>query len=110
MRRVNYGAETLVTGNDAATALINYASLVVRMRTSVAVQISALETNGTIRTHTLLLGPATQLDIFDIDGGESNETENSRFPVPRFPEIGGTAAAVPNEDMWIEAHTHDGGE
>ena len=110
MRRVNYGAESLVTGNDAADALMDYASFVMRMHTSVAIQILALETNGSIRTHTLLLGPATQLDIFDIDGGESEERENERFPVPRFPEIGGTAAAVPSEDMWNEAHSFDDGQ
>jgi hypothetical protein len=99
MKHVNYGSETLITGSQAADALLEYAVHVVRLHTSARVDLEVLEENGTVRTHSLLLGPMDQLDIFDVDGGQSSEDEVRRFPVPSFPPLGGKAIPIRPDEV-----------
>jgi hypothetical protein len=87
MKHVIYGGEPLVTGSAVADALLEYSMVVVRNGTSVPVTIPILSANGSIEQRSILLGPATQLETQDVDG--SNDEEEARFPVPRFPAVGG---------------------
>lgn len=93
MRRIMYDGTSLVTSEPVATAVMAYAADVVRMGTSAAVDVPALEPNGSILHHSILLGPATQLEIADIDG-ESGAVDDSEFPMPSFPALVPRAAPV----------------
>lgn len=100
MKRLKYSGYELITSSAVATAVMEYSTYVVRSGTSVAVDIPVLETDGAVRTHTLLIGPATQFDASDVD--ERDGDQEARFEVPRFPPIGGKAA--PNPPGEIDAH------
>lgn len=77
-----------MTGDAVAIALLNYAQYVIRAGTSVSVDVPVLEQNGVIASRTILLGPATQLESRYADG-DVGDDETNRFPVPRFPPVGG---------------------
>ena len=102
MKQVNYDGHTLTTGTAVAEALADYSMRVARMDTSVTVHIPALESDGTVGTHTLLLTTATSLEVLrsedEGDDAEGSGDEEARFPVPRFPGIGGSAVAIAPED------------
>ena len=101
MKRVNYDGHTLTTGTAVAEALADYSMRVARMDTSMTVHIPVLESDGTIGIHTLLLTTATSLEVLrSEDGDDSGDpgNEETRFPVPRFPGIGGSAVAIAPED------------
>ena|ERR1700710_610372 len=102
MKRITYNGEALITGTDVADGLVHYVTHVAGMSASVPVDIPVLAENGTVETHTLILSSATQLDIVDVDG-MTEEEESSRFPVPRFPSVGGLAAPVARERLEHEA-------
>ncbi|NQX28428.1 hypothetical protein HQQ81_13860 [Microbacteriaceae bacterium VKM Ac-2854] len=93
MRRIMYDGSSLVTSETVATAVMGYAADVVRLGTSAAVDVPALEANGSILHHTILLGPATQMEIVDIDG-EASSVDDSEFPMPSFPALIARAAPV----------------
>jgi hypothetical protein len=102
MKRITYNGEPLVTGTAVAEALVHYVTHVAAMAAAVAVDIPALEQNGAVQAHTLVLSAATQLAVIDVDG-LSVEEEDSRFPVPEFPPVGGQAFAMPPEDIENDA-------
>lgn len=84
MKRISFGFETLITGNEVADALVQYAAEVVRHGASEPVELPVLEGNGEVTMHTILLGPATQLAVADIDGAHA---DNPDFVVPTFPPL-----------------------
>lgn len=99
MKRLSLGSQVLVTGNRVADALASYVPMVERMRGSVTVTVPALEDNGAIVAHTLLIGRSNDLEITDIDGGDP--ALESRFEVPRFPAVGGRARAADTSEIDI---------
>lgn len=100
MQRIIYDGTSLVTSELVASAVMAYATDVVRLATSAAVQVPVLEANGTIVQHTILLGPATQLEVVDIDG-DANAVSEEDFPLPDLPPLILRAAPVPSarEDL-----------
>jgi hypothetical protein len=96
VKRMNYDGQTLVTGTRVANALVEYAKAVARMESSATVEIPALEDNGTIARHTLLLTAATSLETFDLDGDTDDEDE--RFRVPDLTGVGGKATAISDKE------------
>lgn len=70
------------------------------------VDIPVLETNGKTTTHTLLVGPASQFDVSDVDGF-SDEEETSRFPVPALPQTVEVAVSEPSAEAGKAAQAFD---
>jgi hypothetical protein len=99
MKRLSLGSQVLVTGNKVADALAVYVPSVERMHASVTIDVPALEDNGDIVTHTLLIGRSNDLEITDIDGGDPDLER--RFVVPRLPAVGGKARAAETSDIPI---------
>jgi hypothetical protein len=87
MKRITFGGGSIVTGNAVTAALLNYATTVTDAENSVTVDIPVLEENGEVSVHTLLLSPASQFDVADVEG-LSEKQEATRFPVPEMPQIG----------------------
>lgn len=105
-----YAGEPLVTGSDVADALLEYARQVVERAVSVVVQIPVLEENGETKSHSLLLGPGSQLDVADVDG-HALEPEAESFPVPVFPPLGTVVTPTPTRafgDRSLENELFDG--
>jgi hypothetical protein len=101
MKRLSLGSQVLVTGNKVADALAVYIPSVERMHQSVTIEVPALEDNGDIVTHTLLIGMSNDLEITDIDGGDP--ALEQRFSVPRLPAVGGKAKAAETSEIPIIA-------
>jgi hypothetical protein len=99
MKRLSLGSQVLVTGNKVADALAVYVPSVERMHQSVTIDVPALEDNGDIVTHTLLIGMSNDLEITDIDGGDP--ALEARFVVPRLPAVGGKAKAAETSEIPI---------
>lgn len=99
MKRLSLGSQVLVTGNNVAEALATYVPNVERMHASVTVTIPALENNGDIVMHILLIGKSNDLEITDIDGGDP--ALEGRFEVPWLPAVGGKAQAADTSDIPI---------
>jgi len=102
MKRITYNGEPMVTGTAVAEALVHYVTHVAAVASAVAVEVPVLEPNGIVQAHTLILSGATQLAVIDVDG-LSVEEEESRFPVPEFPPVGGQAFALPPEEIQNDA-------
>ena len=84
MKKITYAGATIITGNLVAAALVEYLTQLPNDAVMVSVDIPVQESNGTITTHTILLGPGTQFDIADIDG-RTKEQEDALFAAPVFP-------------------------
>ncbi|WP_394769338.1 hypothetical protein [Lacisediminihabitans sp.] len=97
MKRITYAGGSIVTGNAVAAALLDYATQIASNANSSTVDIPVLEDDGTTSIHTLLVGPATQLDVSDVSDAEgvSAEDEVEEFPIPDLPIIG-MAALTPS--------------
>ncbi len=106
MKQIVYAGRAIITGDAVAAALLHYAMQVAQSATAVTVDIPVLEANGKQATHTLLLGPATQFDVSDVDG-LSEEESTRRFPVPEFPPIGQVGASRPSADFDAESRELD---
>ena len=87
MKRITHAAENLITSNDIAERLVEYAVRVSQLNTSRAVTIPVLESNGTVADHTLVINAASQFDVVDVDG-LIDGLETDRFGEPNFPELG----------------------
>lgn len=83
MKRIAYAGGTIETGDAVADALLDYVTTVSQSEINVSVDIPVRESNGGVTTHTLVLGPATQLDVSDIEGARSADEEID-FPVPEL--------------------------
>lgn len=95
MRRITYDGSYLVTSAEVAGAVMDYATEVVRLGASASVQLPVLEANGSIVTHSILIGPATQLELVDIDGAAGAVSEDA-FVMPVFPPLMTRGAPVHN--------------
>lgn len=82
MKRINYAGGTLETGDAVAQAIVDYVTSVSQSEANISVDIRVREPSGSIATHSLVLGPGTQLDVTDVDPAVGDESVN--FPVPEF--------------------------
>jgi hypothetical protein len=105
MKLITYAGGTILTGDDVAEALLGYVTAHSRGEESIAVDIKVLEADGTTRTHTLVLGPATELDVADV-AEESLEGEIALFPLPVFPPARILAVEEPSAETEAEAERH----
>ncbi|MWV49717.1 hypothetical protein GRS96_10565 [Rathayibacter sp. VKM Ac-2803] len=60
MRRIHYAEESVVTGDEIALAVIEYARVLAMTSTADTVEVPALH-EGTVGQVRLLLGPASQM-------------------------------------------------
>jgi hypothetical protein len=106
MKRISYDGHTIVTGSNTADALVRYAVSALSTGNAVAIDVPVLEENGSVRPHTLLLGPAAAVEIVDIDG-HAEADEAVVFPVPEFPPLKSVGRALPKESVldldWTES-------
>jgi len=86
MKSITFASGTIVTGSAVAAALVDYVAGLSGSVTSSSIEIPVQEADGTVATHTIVLGSAVQFDIADIDGSVSEADEEARFPVPSMPE------------------------
>jgi hypothetical protein len=105
MKRITYAGGSILTGDDVAAALLGYVTEHSRGEESVAVNILVRELDGSTRTHTLVLGPATELDVADV-AEETLEGEEDLFPLPVFPPGRILAVEAPSAESEAEAEAH----
>ena len=97
MKRITYSGGSIVTGSAVTAALLKYLTTLAAAENSVTVDIVVLEDSGATAVHTLLLSPASEIDVVEV-GGMAEDEEARRFPVPEFPEVGITATVERNND------------
>jgi hypothetical protein len=61
MDRIHYAGESLITGSDIASALLDYAQALAGAGSSDTVEIPIRDDDGTERRATFVIGPASQL-------------------------------------------------
>lgn len=105
MKLITYAGGTILTGDHVAEALLGYVTAHSRGDESVAVEIRVLEQDGTTRTHTLVLGPATELNVADV-AEETLANEIALFPLPVFPPAHILAVDTPTASEEAEAEEH----
>ncbi|MGO4783776.1 hypothetical protein [Cryobacterium sp. W22_MBD10_FK3] len=105
MKLITYAGGTILTGDDVAEALLGYVTAHSQGDASVAVDIKVRERDGTTRTHTLVLGPATELDVADV-AEETLAGEIALFPLPVFPPARILAVEEPSAETEAEAEFH----
>jgi hypothetical protein len=105
MKLITYAGGTILTGDHVAEALLSYVTGHSRGHESVAVEIRVLEPDGSTRTHTLVLGPATELNVADV-AEETLADEIALFPLPVFPPARILAVNEPTAEDEAEAEFH----
>ena len=105
MKLITYAGGTILTGDDVAEALLGYVTAHSRGDESVAVDIKVRERDGSTRTHTLVLGPATELDVADV-AEDTLAGEIALFPLPVFPPGRILAVQEPSAETEAEAELH----
>jgi hypothetical protein len=78
MRRVYYSSGSVLTSDDAATAVLEYAEALSHEGRSDIVEVPAVLPSGTVGVATLLIGPSSQL---------ASVTEESDLPAPESGEV-----------------------
>jgi hypothetical protein len=78
MRRVYYSSGSVLTSDDAATAVLLYAEALTEGGRSDIVEVPAVLASGALGSATLLIGPASQL---------ASITEESELPPPESTEL-----------------------
>ncbi len=61
MRRIRYAGDSVVTGDDIASVVIEYSEALAKANTAASIDIPVRIGQGDIGTATLLVGPASQL-------------------------------------------------
>lgn len=102
MKRMKFAGGAIITGSAVADALLDYATKLSGSLASVRVDVPVLETDGTTKIHTLLIGPASQFDVEEV-AIFSPEEELELFPVPELPVIGVIAVAESLADAEADA-------
>lgn len=105
MKRINYAGGTLETGDAVAQAMVDYVTSVSQAETNITVDIRVREPDGNVATHSVVLGPGTQLDVTDADSDADARDaagvtgdEASMYPVPEFgPPVEMADSAPPEE-------------
>lgn len=105
MKLITYAGGTILTGDHVAEALLDYVTAHSGGEESVAVEIKVLEHDGSTRSHTLVLGPATELNVADV-AEASLADEIALFPLPVFPPAHILAVEEPSEAAEAEAGLH----
>ncbi|MEO7147048.1 MAG: hypothetical protein ABIW81_08115 [Terrimesophilobacter sp.] len=106
MKRIAYAGGTIETGDAVADALLDYVTTVSQSEINVSVDIPVREANGGVTTHTLVLGPATQLDVSDVEvAGSTNEEVD--FPVPELWKSTEEAQSEPPDEAAQAARDFD---
>ncbi|MCU1514759.1 MAG: hypothetical protein JWO10_1849 [Microbacteriaceae bacterium] len=67
MKRISYAGSTVLTGDDIADAVVQYAAALAREEKSAAIDIPAVSEDGRLITANLLIGPASQLVVIPED-------------------------------------------
>lgn len=78
MKHITYAEKSVVTGDDVADALVEYAKAVAQHHTADFVTISGIGSNGDEIEATFLLGPGTNMMI---------ETAHTSMPEPDNHEV-----------------------
>lgn len=97
MKRITHSGGSIVTSNAIASALLEYTTTVTDAENAATVDITVLEENGETAVHTILLSPASQFVVADIEG-LTPEEEQRRFPVPTMPQVGIVGKVEKNPD------------
>lgn len=82
MHQIQYAGGTVLTGDDIATALLEYAAALARNSTSATVEIPVREVDGGRGIAQVLIGPASQL-VSTHAPGFADEIEDADL-VDRF--------------------------
>lgn len=77
MRRITYAGTSLLTGNDLAESLLDYARALAAQGSSDTVFLPARTASGSVEQVEILIGPASQLvsEPADLEGPEVVDTD-----------------------------------
>ena len=78
MRRIHYSGASLLTGDDLARGVVDYAQVLAQSGSSATITLPVRLNDGGIGNATLLIGPASQLVAVD---------ESSPFDELSAPEV-----------------------
>ena len=105
MKRISYAGNTFETGDAVAQSLLDYITNIAQAETNITVEIPVREPNGTVATHSIVLGPGTQLDVTDADTASTNEA--TEYPVPNLGKPSDSAESEPPADADRAAREFD---
>ncbi|RFA18053.1 hypothetical protein [Subtercola boreus] len=80
MKVVHFAGGEVRTGDDIADAVIHYAEALARRKTSAAVEVPALLSDGSVGVVSMLLGPASQL-VAVPEPGDDPDVSDATFIV-----------------------------
>ena len=78
MKTIHYDSSAILTGDDVADAVIEYAAALSGGDRADTVEVPAVAEDGTMTTTKILIGPASELVVEDADDDEL-ETEHTEF-------------------------------
>jgi hypothetical protein len=78
MKNIRYDGSTILTSDDVADAVIEYAEALSSGGRSDTIEVPAIAPDGTMTTTKILIGPSSELVIEDTDDDEL-EVTNPRF-------------------------------
>ncbi|WIB60163.1 hypothetical protein DEJ13_17250 [Curtobacterium sp. MCLR17_007] len=78
MKHINYDGSKILTGDDVADAVIEYAAALAGGDRADTVAVPAVAHDGTMTTTKILIGPASEVVVEDADEDEL-EMENDEF-------------------------------
>ncbi|MEO6942337.1 MAG: hypothetical protein ABI238_02550 [Terrimesophilobacter sp.] len=106
MKRISYAGGTLETSDAVTQALLDYITSVAQSDMNISVDIPVRESSGNVTSHSIILGPGTQLDVTDsADAGSGDEAID--FPVPDFDKTVELADMEPSADADRAAKEFD---
>jgi hypothetical protein len=103
MKRLTFAGHTLITGDRVVAALLDYAQQVSGAANNAVVDIPVLEPDGSVRTHTLVLGATMEFDISEADGHVNSLVDEDQFFIPHMPPVGGQRAETSSADAEADA-------
>ena len=100
MKRISYSDDFIITADDVADALLQYASILARTEGSDVVEVPALDHDGRLTTASLVLGPASQLIAVTEEHApvEMDVTDALRYLNDRIDRLS-THGGVPFEEV-----------
>lgn len=107
MKSITFASGTLITGNAVAAALLEYVSQMSSSSNAATVDLSVLEANGTVSTHTIVVSSSIQFDVAEADGASGPFVEDDSFPVPDFPPLDQMVAITPPPTADEDASNFD---
>lgn len=70
MKTIVYAGGELMTGDDIATALLDYAQALAEAQTADTVEIPVRDADGFVSRATILIGPASQIMLKEVESGD----------------------------------------